>query len=168
MKGYTLFRRDRSESYSGGVTLFHEVKLGTYQALSWAGWWLNWELMGYCEGDTCGCLLQAAWTRGRSCWGFLKQPPCLRPWFLWGPLTTLSFAGEATQKHKQSRRSQESTEDNFLTQVVENLTRNCMVPDLTLIKREDLVGDVRLAAALAAVTMGLQISVVCRFQISAS
>lgn len=67
------------------------------------------------------------------------------------------YRRSSTEKNKQSRRFQESTDDNFLTQVVENLTRNGMVSDFTLTKTEGLVADVRLAAALAAVTMRLQI-----------
>lgn len=35
MKDHTLLRTDRPERYSGGVALFCEAKLGTYQALSW-------------------------------------------------------------------------------------------------------------------------------------
>ncbi|RMC19044.1 hypothetical protein DUI87_03648 [Hirundo rustica rustica] len=89
----------------------------------------------------------------------LKQAQSLRPWLLRGPLTTLTFTGEATQRSTNSSGSpRKETDDSFLTWVVENLTRNGMASDFILTKRKGLVGDVRLAAALAAVTVKLQIS----------
>lgn len=45
-----------------------------------------------------------------------------------------------TVKHKPSRRFLESLEDYFLTQEVDNPTRNGVLIDLILINREDLFG----------------------------
>lgn len=45
-------------------------------------------------------------------------------------------------KHKPSRRFLESLDDYFLTEEVDDPTRNGVLLDLILINREDLVGDV--------------------------
>ena len=56
-------------------------------------------------------------------------------------------------KVAQSRRFLQSTEDNFLTQVVEKPTRWDVLLDLILTNKDGLVEDVRLGVALAAATM---------------
>ncbi|GAB0206503.1 hypothetical protein GRJ2_003115900 [Grus japonensis] len=46
-------------------------------------------------------------------------------------------------RHAQSRRFLQSTDDNFLTQVVEEPTRRGVLLDLVLMNKEGLVGDVK-------------------------
>ncbi|KAJ7416114.1 glycerol kinase [Pitangus sulphuratus] len=53
-----------------------------------------------------------------------------------------------TVKHKQSKRFLESIDDNFLTQVEEDSTRNDVLLDLLLTNRENLVGDVNVGSSL--------------------
>ncbi|KAF4803717.1 hypothetical protein TURU_013832 [Turdus rufiventris] len=53
-----------------------------------------------------------------------------------------------TVKHKQSRRCLESIDDNFLSHVVEDPTRNGVLLDLILTNREGLVGDVKVGGSL--------------------
>lgn len=57
--------------------------------------------------------------------GSLKQPQSHRHSFFWGTLSTLPSAGEAAQQSTSSLRgSFENTDDNFLSRVVEDPTRN--------------------------------------------
>lgn len=44
-----------------------------------------------------------------------------------------------TAKHEQSRRFLEGIDDNFLSQVVEDPTRNSVLPDLVIASREGLL-----------------------------
>ncbi|KAJ7402270.1 rna-directed dna polymerase from mobile element jockey-like [Pitangus sulphuratus] len=53
-----------------------------------------------------------------------------------------------TAKHKQSRRFMESIDDDLLSQVVEDHTRNGVLLDLMLTNRESLTGDVKTAGNL--------------------
>lgn len=53
-----------------------------------------------------------------------------------------------TGKPKQSRRFLESTDDNFLTKLVEDLTRIGVLLDLIQSKRESHIGDVSVGGRL--------------------
>ncbi|GAB0209097.1 hypothetical protein GRJ2_003375400 [Grus japonensis] len=53
-----------------------------------------------------------------------------------------------TARHAQSRRFLQSTDDNFLTQVVEEPTRRGVLLDLVLTNKEGLVGDVKVGGSL--------------------
>ncbi|GAB0208304.1 mitochondrial enolase superfamily member 1 [Grus japonensis] len=53
-----------------------------------------------------------------------------------------------TAKHAQSRRFLQSTDDNFLTQVVEEPMRRGVLLDLVLTNKEGLVGDVKVGDSL--------------------
>ncbi|GAB0187677.1 hypothetical protein GRJ2_001233000 [Grus japonensis] len=53
-----------------------------------------------------------------------------------------------TAGHKQSRRFLECIDDNFLLQVIEELTRRGAMLDLVLTNKEGLVGDVKLKGSL--------------------
>lgn len=79
----------------------------------------------------------------------------LVPWFLWGTLTALTFAGEEIQRRTNSPGGPWKALMTIFDKVVEYLTRSGVIPDFILTKREGLVGDVRLAAASAAVTKSL-------------
>ncbi|GAB0207196.1 hypothetical protein GRJ2_003185200 [Grus japonensis] len=53
-----------------------------------------------------------------------------------------------TAEHKQSRKSLECVDDNFLLQVIEEPTRRGAMLDLVLTNKEGLVGDVKLKGSL--------------------
>ncbi|GAB0206941.1 hypothetical protein GRJ2_003159700 [Grus japonensis] len=53
-----------------------------------------------------------------------------------------------TARHTQSRMFLQSTDDNFLTQVVEEPTRRGVLLDLVLTNKEGLVGDVKAGGSL--------------------
>lgn len=53
-----------------------------------------------------------------------------------------------TAEGKHSRRFLEYVEDNFLTQLVSEPGREGALPDLLLVNREGLVGDVKVAGHL--------------------
>lgn len=67
--------------------------------------------------------------------------------------TTLVSSGKTTQLGTQFRRVLESTGDQFLIQVVEEPAWRGVVLHLVLMKKGGLVQDVKVGAALAAVTM---------------
>jgi len=54
-----------------------------------------------------------------------------------------------TARHTQSRRFMQSTDDNFLTQVVEKPVRRGVLPDLVLTNRDGLVEDVKVGVSIA-------------------
>ena len=60
--------------------------------------------------------------------------------------------------HKQSRRFLECIDDNFLTQVIEEMMRGAVLLDLILTNKEELFRNAKVGAALAAVTMRWQCS----------
>jgi len=58
-----------------------------------------------------------------------------------------------TARHAQSRRFLQSIDSNFVTQVVEKPMRRGVLLDLVPTKKEELVEDVKVGAALAVMTM---------------
>ena len=68
----------------------------------------------------------------------------------WGILTTLIFAGRPTQpaSQPQSRRFLQYIDDNFLMQMVDELTRRGVLLDLVLINKEGLVEAVKVEGSL--------------------
>lgn len=71
--------------------------------------------------------------------GSLKRPHSHRYWSLWGNLTTMTAAGEAAQLSTKQI-FLESTDDDFLTQVVKHPTSNGVLFDLILAQRNGLEG----------------------------
>jgi len=57
------------------------------------------------------------------------------------------FWKDHTAGHTRSRRFRQSTDNNFLTQVVEDPTRRGVLLDLVLTNRHGLVEDVKVGAA---------------------
>ncbi|GAB0176508.1 hypothetical protein GRJ2_000116000 [Grus japonensis] len=55
---------------------------------------------------------------------------------------------DSAAEHKQSRKFLECVDDNFLLQVMEELTRRGAMLDLILTNKEGLVGDVKLKGSL--------------------
>ncbi|RMC20262.1 hypothetical protein DUI87_01108 [Hirundo rustica rustica] len=74
------------------------------------------------------------------------------PWFLWGDLNYPDICWRSnTAKHKQSMRFLESIDDNFLSQVMEDPTRNGVLLDLKLTNREGLIRDVKVGGSLGSI-----------------
>lgn len=134
MQGHALFRRNGPGRRSGGVALYvrqHCLCLGMDDDL-WVrkkGWPGRETLLWvFATGHLISRRKQMS---PSTC--SLKQPQSHRHCFMWGTLTTLTPAEEATQQRRDQQwgRFLESTDDNFHSQVVEDPTRNGILLDFT-------------------------------------
>lgn len=130
-------------------------------ALSQGGWQERWEVMGQDQRagwggwHWSGCLLQAARAGGGREWELLQAPrnslTVTHPASCGG----ISLTWHPLEKPKQCRRFLESTDDDFLSLVVKDPTRNSALLDFILTNSEGLFGAVNMGKILAVVTMRL-------------
>ncbi|PKU39519.1 rna-directed dna polymerase from mobile element jockey-like [Limosa lapponica baueri] len=92
------------------------------QINSWLQGWCNWQDFGFFDH------------------GMIYRTPGLLA-------TDISWEYNMAER-EQSRRFLECVEDNFLTQLVSELTRESALLDLLLVKREELVGEVKIGGHL--------------------
>jgi len=71
----------------------------------------------------------------------------------WGTSTSQMSAGKTTQQRKQSRRSLEWVEDNFLTQLISEATRDGALLDFLLVNREGLGRDVKVGRQILGIAI---------------
>ncbi|XP_063280190.1 uncharacterized protein LOC134564864 isoform X3 [Prinia subflava] len=158
MKGYMLFRRDTSGRCGGEVALFVKLRLECMEVCLGVddkqveSLWVR--IKGQTsKGDTvvgvCYRLPEQEEEVDEAFYRQLEAASQFQALVLVGDLNYPDICWRSnTAKHKQSRRFLESIDDNFLSQVVEDPTRNGVLLDLKLTNREGLIGDVKVGGSL--------------------
>ncbi|GAB0205919.1 hypothetical protein GRJ2_003057500 [Grus japonensis] len=144
MEGCRPFRKDRQGRQGGGVALYvndqlkcMELHLGMEEELTKSSW-------GVCyrppdQGDQADETLYRQIGAASHSQALVLMGDFNHPDICWRGNT----AG-----HKQSGKILECVDDNFLLQVIEEPTRRGAMLDLVLIKKERLIGDVKLKGSL--------------------
>ncbi|GAB0209089.1 hypothetical protein GRJ2_003374600 [Grus japonensis] len=158
MDGYVLFRKDRPARRGGGVALYVreqleciELRVGVDEERVESLWV---RMKGQANmGDTVvGDYYRPPDQEEEVDEAFYRQVEVAsrsQALVLMGDLNHPDICWKGnTARHAQSRRFLQSTDDNFLTQVVEEPTRRGVLLDLVLTNKEGLVGDVKVGGSL--------------------
>lgn len=104
-------------------------------------------------GDCCGCLLQATCSKEEEVYeAFCEQLEVVSEPQALFPLGDFNFPHicwrDSTARHTKSRKLPQTSDDNFLTQVVKEPTRKSVLLDFVLINHKGLVEDMKIGGSL--------------------